>query len=279
MEPFGKPFVPEGYTRKLLLVIESSPGGKGTDVYQDREVRVLRHLWRAAGLEDKDVALAYGTLCSPTKYLAPSMQQVRWCRPFLLRAIDVLRPLCIIGCGEVALYALTNIGTGSVTKSRGRQLLVPGLLPYLGDVGPEGKLRENGVLPRVYCTFDPHAVVQGGIHFEARILEDLGRDRLVVLGTPEHGIDTGRPEKSVDTEFAKDGRLLTLGVSTKEAAVAHEIGTDDGCSVVVTDAIKATKYLIGHSVMHEVDHLVKLGLAKEPWLRVRTFTIHYSSSV
>jgi len=267
MEPFAKPFVPAGYTKKLLLVIESSPGGKGIDVYQDREVRVLRRLWRAAGYVDNDVAIAAATLCSPAKYVAPSMQQVRWCRPFLLRAIDVLSPLCIIGCGEVALYALTNIGTGSITRARGRRVDVPGLRPYLERGGTEGVHRDEVVLPRVWVTFDPHAVVQGGIHYEGRMLEDFGRASLPHLVRPEHGINIVEQAKAVDTEFSKAGTLLTLGVANKECATATDYDYNDGCDRVVEDAIKETKYLIGHSVMHEVDHLVQLGLAKEPWLR------------
>ena len=124
--PFVQPYRPRGWTGKLLIVGEAP----GEDEENERRGRpftgaagkLLRSLWRSAGYADCDVALVNSVRCRPPGNAPPTMQQVRACRPFLLRTISLLTPEVIVGVGGTSGRALTNKGTISVTRLRGRSL-------------------------------------------------------------------------------------------------------------------------------------------------------------
>lgn len=109
------PVVPEGWTGKLLIVRQ---GDEGSDARY-----LLRKLWRRAGWKDEDVATVPAIRCNTGKEV--KMVQVRACRPFLLKAIDVLKPKYVLGLGSIAQRALRNAGEENIKKNRGRKLEVP----------------------------------------------------------------------------------------------------------------------------------------------------------
>ena len=71
---------------------------------------------------------------------------------------------------------------------------------------------------------------------------------------------------SVDSEYSSTGELLTLGVATKEDAKAAETSDKQGMRAVAAILRKAS-VVCGHSIGGDLDHLVRLGLAKETWLQ------------
>jgi uracil-DNA glycosylase len=107
-EPFGVPEIADEWTGKLLLI---------TDPLDREAQRVVRTAYRGAGFRDSDVARIPSTRCSAGG--KPSMAQLRACRPFLLKAIECLKPTYVLGLGAIALRALTNQSSANLTKARG----------------------------------------------------------------------------------------------------------------------------------------------------------------
>lgn len=120
---------------------------------------------------------------------------------------------------------------------------------------------------KCYATFHPDAVLSGGFEYEQRIVEDFERFRNKQLAPPAN-----RPPKSdrgavvgFDTEYDKDSQLLTVGVADRSNAAAYEV-TDAKGVEAAKKVIKHAKTLVGHSVTGDLDHLVRLGCARESWL-------------
>lgn len=99
------------WTGKLLLI---------TDPLAKEAYRVMRKAWREAGYNDGDVAFVAPVRCHTSRQ--PTMGQIRACRPFLLKALEVLRPRFVLGLGATALRALTNKADANITKARGKLL-------------------------------------------------------------------------------------------------------------------------------------------------------------
>lgn len=110
-EPFRVPDVPDEWTSKLLLVSDS--------LSKDAH-KVIRKAWRDAGYRDEDIAIVPPLRCGG--HAKPNMGQIRACRPFLLKALDVLKPKYVLGLGATALRALTNKSDANITKARGKEI-------------------------------------------------------------------------------------------------------------------------------------------------------------
>lgn len=108
------PTVPEGWTGELVIVTQ------GSEQQADRSL--LRKLWRKSGWKDEDVALVPAIRCNTGREV--KMIHVRACRPFLLRALDVLKPKNVLGIGSIAQRALRNAGEENITKNRGHAIQV-----------------------------------------------------------------------------------------------------------------------------------------------------------
>lgn len=108
-EPFSVPEVAPEWTGKLLLV---------TDPLAKESRKVMRRAWRKGGYADEDVEFLSPLRCHT--HHKPSMGQIRACRPFLLKALEVLRPRFVLGLGATALRALTNKSDANITKARGK---------------------------------------------------------------------------------------------------------------------------------------------------------------
>lgn len=283
--PFLKPFVPVGWTGLLLLVGE----GPGEDEdersgrpFTGRAGRLLRDLYRTAGFNERDIALVNAVRCRPVDNATPSMSQVRACRSFVLRTIEVLRPRIIVGLGGSALRALTNHGDNNVTRNRGRLLTVPGLRVDLqgsvsaasdgGTDTPTGRMSADevpasddpkpGYSPVVYCTYHPAAILHGASHLAKRIVDDLQRANKPSTEYPSVGAPTGNVV-AIDTEFAPDGSLLTVATANATQSLAEE-GDYPGSRGV----IEATSVLVGHSVAQDIEKLSTSAFpVKEEWLR------------
>lgn len=117
---------------------------------------------------------------------------------------------------------------------------------------------------KCYATFHVRSVLEGGFQFEERIIEDLRRFTIKQLQHPRARPPEANTERiGFDTEYDSSGKLLTVGVADTGSAAAFECGEFKKA----TPIIKKAKVLVGHSVAGDLDHLVRLGLARDSWLR------------
>ena len=226
------PFVPKGYTGQLLVV--------GETPQKDEDARgLLRQLLRDAGVRDVGVSFVPTVRCQPPKNGTPTMKQIRCCRPFLLTVIDTLAPRAILGMGGSALRAFTNDGgQANATNARGRPIPVSRLPGGGASDGPEDSSRAP--LGRVSGSDSPvsgwisyhsaAALYPGGTHLPVYISEDIRRAvREVVPPEPPGGRGPSGKQGgtsnliAIDTEWAPDKTLLTVGVSDGQSAKA--VGT------------------------------------------------------
>src|SRR5690242_398534 len=119
------PWIPDGWTGKLLLVgPPPEDDGEYVRPLKAKIGKFIRRLAADLGYSDVDVGFV-SAIRSPVD--SPTMDQLRCCRPFLLYAINKLKPKGILGLGKLALKALTNSNNQNITKARGKNLEVPGL--------------------------------------------------------------------------------------------------------------------------------------------------------
>lgn len=232
-------YVPKDYTGRLLFVY-------GTPATPE-ERKVINGLAYEAGYAPADVAHTSAVRCGAG---VPDMKQIRCCRPYVLRVVNKLNPGLIIALGPSATRSLTNLGSKTnITRLRGRPLVMPGM---------EGKL--------AYASYEPSAVL-ASVPYRVRVLEDLRRAGEARLEYPFEAIPVGNV-LSVDTEYAPDKTLLTVGVADLEASASAE-PSDEAAFREVTEAIKTSPggtVLVGHSLTGDLDYLVQLGVARESWV-------------
>lgn len=238
---FTMPFLPSDWTGKLL-VVRNHP--KPTA----EETKFLNDKLRRVNLGIRDVAFVPAMRCQESAEPEPTMMQIRACRPFLLHAIDKLKPERVLAMGEYAIKSVTNDGrNGSAVDHRGKPLPVPGAKHQCLAFG----------------TYSPAAVLKGGYQLEPRIEEDIDRLTWPEIPRPANApIKNG--EAAFDSEFAPDGSLLTVGFSDGETAWSLEAADALDATIMQTGG---TTTLVGHSVAGDVDQLVRLDCAKPGWVR------------
>ena len=111
VEPFATPTVNDEWTGKLLLITPEL--GKEAD-------SITKQAYTLAGFSECDVARITPLRCATNK--KPKMAQIRACRPFLLKILEVLKPKYVLGLGPVALRALRNSSDANLTKARGKEI-------------------------------------------------------------------------------------------------------------------------------------------------------------
>ena len=198
------------------------------------------------------MAVVYAVRCRPRNGSVPSMRELRACRPFLLRTISLLAPRIVVGVGGTAYKTISNRGSGSVTKNRGRILDIPGL----------------AVPPTTFITYEPEAVISGATHLKDRIVADLRRASLGLRTPPEKAlVPSGAPKTlAVDTEYSPEGVLLTVGLAAaSEAGSVEEVETG---WPTVRAALDNRPVLVGHSLAGDLSMLAKAGIPlDETWVR------------
>lgn len=154
------------------------------------------------------------------------MRQVRACRPFLLRVIEVARPRNVVALGVTAAKSLSNRGDlGSIASLRGRRLEIPGLAA-------------EAVPAACWATYHPAAILHGNAHLAQYIVEDLGRS-WAALEPPSSTVVPESPDLvALDTEFSSDGTLLTVGFANDDFALAFDVqDAPDGRAAAILEAL------------------------------------------
>ena len=127
------------------------------------------------------------------------------------------------------------------------------------------KIEESALPFQCYATYHPSLVIEGQYHYEQKIEDDFRRLRNKVLDPVREGCPSSRAV-GFDTEYDSAGKLLTVGVSDIHSATAWE--TDKGdWKTKLSKVLRNANVIVGHSVPGDLDYLVRLGLAKDTWLR------------
>ena len=108
-EPFAKPDISDEWNGKLLLI---------TEPLSTKASVITTGVLSKADYDNTDVAYTNPVRCAGSR--KPTMAQIRACRPFLLKILQVLKPKYVLGLGPVALRALRNSSDANVTKARGK---------------------------------------------------------------------------------------------------------------------------------------------------------------
>lgn len=119
---------------------------------------------------------------------------------------------------------------------------------------------------KTYVTYDPGKVIEGGYQYESSIKQDLGRFMQNSIGLPRLSWPPPSKQLGFDTEYDLEGQLLSIGIAGLRNAIARDI-TDKKGITQIKKKIRGAKHIAGHSVAGDIDYLVKLGLAKENWVR------------
>ena len=121
---------------------------------------------------------------------------------------------------------------------------------------------------RCFVTFHPRSVLEGGFQLEDRIVEDFRRLAGESLSAPANECPKAVAGAVVgfDTEYSNTASLLTIGIAEGSCAVAYEVSDKKGIAQA-SKVIRGAGTIVGHSVPGDLDYLVRLGLAKEDWLR------------
>lgn len=109
--PWTTPDISDEWNGKLLLI---------TDPLSKESARITQVVLHEAGFRKRDYALLSPLRCAA--FRKPKMSQIRACRPFLLKALEVLKPKYVLGLGATALRALTNKSDANITKARGKEI-------------------------------------------------------------------------------------------------------------------------------------------------------------
>jgi uracil-DNA glycosylase len=214
MTPFMHPWVPVGWpTSERLLGVGEAPGEhedqRSERPFTGRAGKLLYKLLDAAGYTSVDLALVNSVRCRPPDNRTPTLLEMRACRPFLLRVIEQLKPAAIIGLGDVARIALTNVKNGTVGAARGRAIAIPGL-----TLDPQ---------PPTFVTFHPASILYGSAENARKIIDDFKRFREGLGEWPADALPSGRI-LGADAEWDKDGRLLTVSIANRHTSTAFDIG-------------------------------------------------------
>lgn len=240
------PRVPVGWTGEYALVIPYATetatlaSGKRVPVWTPAWREVLRY----AELSEKHVALIPALRCGTGDVGA---KQGRACRPYLIKALETLRPKYVMLAGlqsiKVAIDRWTDV---SFIDSLGRDLT--------------HKIPELTWPTTVYSCAD----VETSPASTASCVREFQRFTEPVLTLPDATSEPLRAEcVAVDTEF-EGGEWLTIAVSDGNIV---NVTDRTAPNPAVFDVIRSAVSIMGHYVWVDLDILVKEGLAKEDWVR------------
>lgn len=218
----------------------------------------LSKLLTDAGMDPTTAAFESAVRCRPPDGAKPGMKHIKWCRPFLMAALNEAKPKQIVALGDVASRSLLCDGRSTLKRDRGRTVPVPGL-----EYTPNA----------VRVTYSPAALAYSNPVIEKALASDL---KAVVNGqTVEPGDYTilnglsdilSLAEKwrdgtafSVDLEWSVEtGQILSCAVSLnpKEAfvfMVEHETApwTPGEIYDALSRLLSGTSRKIGHNISED----------------------------
>jgi DNA polymerase len=135
------------------MVIGEAPGAeedrKG-EPFVGRAGQLLNSMLQAIGLRREDVFIANILKCRPPNNRDPLPEEVRCCRPYLQRQIELVNPRLILCVGRIAAQNLLQTDV-TVGKLRGRvHSLGPDARPLIVTYHPAYLLRSPGEKRKVW---------------------------------------------------------------------------------------------------------------------------------
>jgi DNA polymerase len=115
-------FVPgEGRLDAMIMLVGQAPGAKEDEQlrpFVGRSGILLDSVLRRAGIRRRDTYITSVVQFFPPGNRMPSSEEVKLCRPFLQRQIEMIKPRYIVAMGNLA--AATVAGVGQVEKNHGK---------------------------------------------------------------------------------------------------------------------------------------------------------------
>lgn len=130
----------EGREEGAILLIGEAPGRE-----EDRQGRpfvgraggILDEALRRAGLLRPEVYITNAVKCRPPENRTPRPDELRACRPYLLRQVEALRPAVIVTLGAAALRSVVG-STRPIRDLEGARLAL-GDVPVIATYHPAGR--------------------------------------------------------------------------------------------------------------------------------------------
>lgn len=132
----------EGSSRAELVFVGEGPGREEDRIgrpFVGEAGRLLTRIVQAMGLEREDVYICNIVKCRPPQNRDPQADEIRACRPFLERQLELIGPKVICTLGRVAGSELLGKGF-SMTRDRGRWAEYQGI-PVMPTFHPAYLLR------------------------------------------------------------------------------------------------------------------------------------------
>ncbi len=131
-----------------ILLIGEAPGkeeDRSGEPFVGMAGKKLDRALREAGLDRSQVYITNVVKCRPPQNRSPRADEVRCCRPYLLRQIEAASPSVILTVGGTSLRSLTGV-KGPLRDLLHRKLAF-GKTPVIATYHPAA--RRQGVLPRL----------------------------------------------------------------------------------------------------------------------------------
>lgn len=122
---------------------------------------------------------------------------------------------------------------------------------------------------KVRITYGIDKLLEGATYHEQHILDDLKALAQPATDLPAKIIPLSQDIKGVDTEYAKDGELLTVAVAHSDDSYAFDFksGGFKWDSLPCVASLSGASWLVGHNIPGDIDQLLRNGLPiKEEWL-------------
>ncbi len=257
--PFLESRVPSGWTGFGLFV------GEAPRETEDRKGRLgvgptgklVKMVRKLAGYKKSSFAFVNAVRCALPPDVNPTSAQMRFCRPFLLSAIDTLKPKNVVLLGRSALTTAQNKAGLSIVGARGRVFAFEGTRKQV----------------RAVATYHPDSILKGATAHRDLIVSDLKGLKPIellerTLAYPARGVPrAGTKVVGYDVEYSPDKTLLTEGIASESKAIAFDIPKNGKSAKFCHSTIRTAHTLVGHNLPGDLDYLVRQKLAKNGWLR------------
>jgi len=122
-----------GNPRAMLALVGEAPG-RDEDLsgipFVGRAGQLLDRILSSVGFDREEVFVTNTVMCRPPENRPPTPDEMLACRPFLEGKLKLVAPKMVVALGAAALKDLTDDPKASITRLRGRRLLVGGRYLY-----------------------------------------------------------------------------------------------------------------------------------------------------
>ncbi|HDI03221.1 MAG TPA: uracil-DNA glycosylase [Candidatus Pacearchaeota archaeon] len=131
----------EGPINAKIMLIGQAPGKQEDKVgepFVGRAGKLLNKLLRKAGIKRDECFITSVLKCFPPKNRKPKKQEIRKCKPYLLKQIELIRPKVIVLLGNIAVEAI--LGKTKLKEIRGKKFFINHML-FVPTYHPAAALR------------------------------------------------------------------------------------------------------------------------------------------